>query len=66
MVAGLMTFGVSNLVVAQNEQTQTEQTEQVVQKETPAPAVAEETTPVQKQDAAPLALSFSRLLRKAV
>ena len=30
MVAGLMTFGVSNLVVAQDEQAQTEQTEQVV------------------------------------
>ena len=62
MVAGLMTFGVSNLVVAQNEQTQTEQTEQVVQKETPAPAVAEETTPVQKQDAAPL--TFRESIKK--
>ena len=30
MVAGLMTFGVSNLVVAQDEQAQTEQTEQTV------------------------------------
>ncbi len=33
MVAGLMTFGVSNLVVAQNEQAQTEQTEMTAQTE---------------------------------
>ena len=44
MVAGLFTFGASNLVVAQDEQAQTEQTEQTVAPEQPqAPAVAETT-----------------------
>ena len=51
MVAGLMTFGFSNLVVAQEEQAQTEQTEQTVAPEQPeAPAAVETTeeiTPVQ-------------------
>ena len=43
MVAGLMTFGFSNLVVAQDEQAQTEQTEQTVAPEQTevAPAAAE-------------------------
>ena len=43
MVAGLMTFGVSNLVVAQEEQAQTEQTEQTVAPEQTevAPAAVE-------------------------
>ena len=56
MVAGLFTFGISNLVVAQEEQAQTEQTEQVVApEETPAPAVVEEeVVPVAKDEAAPL------------
>ena len=56
MVAGLFTFGVSNLVVAQEEQAQTEQTEQVVApEETPAPAaVEEEVAPVAQDEAAPL------------
>ena len=57
MVAGLMTFGISNLVAQdQNEQAQTEQTEQTVAPEQPeaAPAEVETTqdvTPV--QDAKP-------------
>lgn len=38
MVAGFMTFGISNLVVAQNEQEQTEATEQTVAPEEAAPA----------------------------
>ena len=56
MIAGLFTFGVSNLVVAQDEQAQTEQTEQVVApEETPAPAaVEEEMTPAPQDEAAPL------------
>ena len=41
MVAGLMTFGVSNLAVAQDEQAQTEQTEQTVAPEQPEVAPAE-------------------------
>lgn len=54
MVAGLMTFGVSNLVVAQEEQAQTEQTEQVVAPEqtevTPAEVeTTEEITPAQAE-----------------
>ena len=54
MVAGLFTFGVSNLVVAQEEQAQTEQTEQVVApEETPAPAVVEEVVAPAAQEAAP-------------
>ena len=55
MVAGLMTFGVSNLVVAQDEQAQTEQTEQVVAPEltevaeAPAAETTEEITPAQAE-----------------
>ena len=54
MVAGLMTFGVSNLVVAQDEQAQTEQTEQVVAPEqtevTPAEVeTTEEISPAQAE-----------------
>ena len=54
MVTGLMTFGVSNLVVAQDEQAQTEQTEQVVAPEqtevTPAEVeTTEEITPAQAE-----------------
>ena len=51
MVAGLMTFGVSNLVVAQEEQAQTEQTEQTVAPEqTPAPVeTVEEVAPCSNQ-----------------
>ena len=44
MVAGLMTFGFSNLVVAQDEQAQTEQTEQTVAPEQPQAPAAVETT----------------------
>ena len=64
MVAGLFTFGVSNLVVAQEEQAQTEQTEQVVApEETPAPAVVEEeVAPVAQQEAAPL--TFRESIKK--
>ncbi|MBR1513574.1 MAG: MotA/TolQ/ExbB proton channel family protein [Bacteroidales bacterium] len=66
MVAGLMTFGVSNLVVAQDEQAQTEQTEQVVaQEETPAVAepveTVEEAAPVQNE-AAPV--TFRESIKK--
>ena len=55
MVAGIMTFGFSNLVVAQDEQAQTEQTEQTVAPEqTPAPVeTVQEVAPVQTQEAAP-------------
>ena len=56
MVAGLMTFGVSNLVVAQEEQAQTEQTEQTVSPEQPevAPAeTVEEITPAVETAAEP-------------
>ena len=54
MVAGLFTFGISNLVVAQEEQAQTEQTEQTVAPEQAAPAVetVEEPAPVQTEEAA--------------
>ena len=63
MVAGLFTFGVSNLVVAQDEQTQTEQTEQVVApEETPAPVeTVEEAAPVQ-DEAAPM--TFRETIKK--
>ena len=58
MVAGLFTFGVSNLVVAQEEQAQTEQTEQTVAPEQTevAPAAAEtvqDITPAVQNDAKP-------------
>ena len=64
MVAGLFTFGISNLVVAQEEQAQTEQTEQVVApEETPAPAVVEEeVAPVAQDEAAPL--TFRETIKK--
>ena len=58
MVAGLMTFGFSNLVVAQDEQAQTEQTEQTVAPEqtevAPAPAeTVQDITPAVQNDAKP-------------
>ena len=58
MVAGIMTFGFSNLVVAQDEQAQTEQTEQTVAPEQTevAPAAAEtvqDITPAVQNDAKP-------------
>ena len=56
MVAGLVTFGISNLVVAQEEQAQTEQTEQTVAPEQPevAPAeTVEELTPAVDNAAEP-------------
>jgi biopolymer transport protein ExbB len=58
MVAGLMTFGISNLVVAQDEQAQTEQTEQTVAPEQTeaAPAAVETTqdiTPATQEAAQP-------------
>ena len=65
MVAGLFTFGISNLVVAQEEQPQTEQTEQTVAPEQEAPAaepVVEEVTPVAKDEAAPL--TFRESIKK--
>ena len=64
MVAGLFTFGVSNLVVAQDEQVQTEQTEQTVAPEqTPAPVeTVEEVAPVQTDEAAPL--TFRESIKK--
>jgi len=63
MVAGLFTFGVSNLVVAQEEQAQTEQTEQVVAPETPAvETVQEEVAPAVKEEAAPV--TFRESIKK--
>ena len=57
MVAGLMTFGVSNLVVAQNEQAQTEQTEMTAQNdsteavEAAQPETVEEVAPAPQEEA---------------
>ena len=54
MVAGLMTFGISNLVVAQTEQAQTEQTEMTAQNESTEaveaaqPETTQEVAPVQE------------------
>ena len=64
MVAGLMTFGFSNLVVAQEEQAQTEQTEQVVApQETPAAAAVENEVALAVQDdAAPV--TFRESIKK--
>ena len=64
MVAGLFTFGISNLVVAQDEQPQTEQTEQVVApEETPAPVeTVEEVTPAVQDEAAPV--TFRESIKK--
>ena len=64
MVAGLFTFGISNLVVAQDEQAQTEQTEQTVAPEqTPAPVeTVEEVTPAVQNEAAPL--TFREAIKK--
>ena len=64
MVAGLFTFGVSNLVVAQDEQVQTEQTEQTVAPEqTPAPVeTVEEVAPATTDEAAPL--TFREVIKK--
>ena len=62
MVAGLFTFGISNLVVAQEEQAQTEQTEQVAP-ETPAvETVQEEVAPAVQDEAAPL--TFRESIKK--
>ena len=67
MVAGLMTFGFSNLVVAQDEQAQTEQTEQTVAPEQTevAPAAAEtvqDITPAVQNDAKPT--TFREAIKK--
>ena len=54
MVAGLMTFGISNLVVAQEEQAQTEQTEMTAQNESTEaveaaqPETTQQVAPVQE------------------
>ena len=61
MVAGLFTFGVSNLVVAQEEQAQTEQTEQVAP-ETPAVETPQEVAPAVQEEAAPL--TFRESIKK--
>ena len=62
MVAGLFTFGISNLVVAQEEQAQTEQTEQVAP-ETPAVETAqEEVAPAVQDEAAPV--TFRESIKK--
>ena len=61
MVAGLITFGISNLVVAQEEQAQTEQTEQTVAPETPAVETVQEAAPVQ-EEAAPV--TFRESIKK--
>ena len=64
MIAGLFTFGVSNLAVAQDEQVQTEQTEQTVAPEqTPAPVeTVEEVTPAVTNEAAPV--TFRESIKK--
>ena len=64
MVAGLFTFGISNLVVAQEEQAQTEQTEQTVApEETPAvETVQEEVAPAVQDEAAPV--TFRESIKK--
>ena len=63
MIAGLFTFGVSNLVVAQEEQAQTEQTEQTVAPETPAAVeTVEEVTPAVQNTAAPV--TFRESIKK--
>ncbi len=64
MVAGLITFGISNLVVAQEEQAQTEQTEQTVAPEqTPAPVeTVEEVAPAAQDEAAPV--TFRESIKK--
>jgi biopolymer transport protein ExbB len=63
MVAGLFTFGISNLVVAQEEQAQTEQTEQTVAPETPAAVeTVEEVTPAVANEAAPV--TFRETIKK--
>ena len=64
MVAGLMTFGFSNLAVAQEEQAQTEQTEQTVAPEQAAPAVetVEEVAAVQVQETEPA--TFREVIKK--
>ena len=66
MVAGLMTFGVSNLVVAQTEQAQTEQTEMTAQNESTeaVEATQPETTqvaPVAQEAAEP---TFREVIKK--
>ena len=61
MVAGLFTFGVSNLV-AQDQQPQNDSTEQVVAPETPAPAVEEEVAPAQQPADAPV--TFRESIKK--
>ena len=61
MVAGLFTFGISNLVVAQEEQAQTEQTEQVAP-ETPAVETPQEVAPAVQEEAAPL--TFRESIKK--
>ena len=63
MIAGLFTFGISNLVVAQDEQAQTEQTEQTVAPETPAVVeTVEEVTPAVTNEAAPV--TFRESIKK--
>ena len=63
MIAGLFTFGISNLVVAQEEQAQTEQTEQTVAPETPAVVeTVEEVTPAVTNEAAPV--TFRESIKK--
>ena len=66
MVAGLFTFGISNLVVAQEEQPQTEQTEQTVAPEQAAPAVEtveEPAAPVATEEAA-APTTFREVIKK--
>jgi len=67
MVAGLMTFGVSNLVVAQNEQAQTEQTEMTAQTESTEaveatqPETVEQVAPATQEAAEP---TFREVIKK--
>ena len=67
MVAGLMTFGVSNLVVAQTEQAQTEQTEMTAQNESTEaveaaqPETTQQVAPVTQEAAEP---TFREVIKK--
>ena len=62
MVAGLFTFGISNLVIAQDEQAQTEQTEQVAPQTPAVENVTQEVASVAKDEAAPL--TFRESIKK--
>jgi biopolymer transport protein ExbB len=62
MIAGFMTFGISNLVVAQEEQAQTEQTEQVAAPQEATPVVEETVPATQPAEEAPV--TFRESIKK--